>query len=245
MQTSVVETIKAAGLYKDTGRIEQQMLKTLLPNGEVTEHKMSEMDYKDIRTLADELDIMLSLENPIIQGIFAKNAMAIVNAVRCVNVESASGFKGVVGAGRQLDLLLFRPEQFFLDTVRRTTWQRTVALAADLYFIENATSAGTAYTMLDEEAIVLLAHANYAELPCTSAIKITYVAQEYNIQNLDFGIADYQNSYPVLELKEPLTVFPKETILTQVRYYKAGTDQLQPIGVWIKMSSNLRTLTTS
>lgn len=244
MQTSVVEVIKAAGLYKETGRIEQQMLKTILPNGEITEHKMSEMDYKDIRTLADELDIMLSLENPIIQGIFARNAMAIVNAVRCVNVDSASGFKGAVGAGRQLDLLLFRPEQFYLNTAYRTTWQRIVAAAADLWLIEGSTG-GSDLTMGDEQAIVLLAHANFAELPCTSAIQITYVAQAYNIQNLDFGIADYQNAYPVLELKEPLTVFPKETIKTQVRYYKAGTDELQPIGVYIKMSSNLRILSSS
>jgi len=35
MQTSVVESLKAAGLYKETGRIEEQMLKTILPNGEV------------------------------------------------------------------------------------------------------------------------------------------------------------------------------------------------------------------
>jgi len=109
---SVIETLKAAGLYRETGRMAEQTLKTILPDGQITEHLMADIDYYDLKTLADELEILIAQENPWIQALFAKNAVAIANAVRVVQVESASGFKGAVGSGRQLDILRFRAEQF-------------------------------------------------------------------------------------------------------------------------------------
>lgn len=247
MLTSVVEAVKAFGLYRETGRIEEQILKTIAPNGEVREHRMAEIDYKDLIVAADELDIALSLENKFIQSLFAKNAVLIINTIRCVNVESASGFKGTVGSGRQLDMILFRAQQFYNPDnvgVKRTTWERAIASTGSKYFIEGSTAASN-LTMADEEAIVLLGFTNYAELPVCNAIQLTYLSQDYNIQNLDFGVADYMNAYPVLELKQPLIVFPKETIRGQVYYFATGTDWLQPVGVWIKMSENLRALATS
>ena len=144
MNNSVIETLKAVGLYKTpvlqpdgtykpAGRMAEQTLKTTLPDGQVTEHSMAEIDYSDLVTLADELDIMLEQENPWIQALFAKNAVAIANAVRVVNVDSASGFKGAVGSGRQLDILRFRPEQFQDPAVAavaqaRLTWARAMGL---------------------------------------------------------------------------------------------------------------------
>ncbi len=245
MQTSVVEALKAAGLYRETGRIQEQMLKTLTATGETKEHKMAEMDYLDIKTFADELDVALKHENPLIQTLFTKNALGLVNLIRVINVESASGFKGSVGSGRQLDALLLRAEQFYLDGVRRSTWERAIDEADDLYFLEGAAGSGEDLTMEDEEGIAVLGFVNFAELPCCSAWQLTYLAQAANVQVLDFGITDYQNAYPLLELKQPLFLYPKESITSQVRYFRAGTDELQPIGLWIKMSSNLRTLESS
>jgi len=240
--TSVVDALKAANLWKDTGRVPEQLLITVLPSGERTQHKMAEIDYKDIQTLGIELDVALKFENPYIQSLFAKNAVGIVNAARAVNVDSASGFKGSVGAGRQLDFILFRPEQFFLDASLRSTWRRVIANASsDVWFIEGSTS-GSNLTMGDNEAMCLFGFANWAETPCTSAFQLEYLSQLYNIQNLGFQLTDYENSYPIVEMKEPLTVFPKETIRVKVRYNQAGTDYLTPIGLWIKMSSNLRSL---
>ena len=97
---SVVEALKAAGLYQETGRIEKQTVKTITANGEVKQHEMSEMDYLDIKTFADEIDIALKLQNPLVQELFAKNAVGMINLIRAVNVETSSGFKGSVGSGR-------------------------------------------------------------------------------------------------------------------------------------------------
>ena len=240
--TSVVDALKAANLWFDTGRIPVQTLVTVLPDGSQASHKMAEIDYKDIQTLGIELDVALKFENPYIQSLFAKNAMGIVNGMRAVNVDSASGFKGMVGSGRQLDFILFRPEQFFLGAAIRQTWQREIANAsADVYFIEGSTS-GSQLTMGDNECICLFGFADWAETPCVSAYQLEYLSQTYNIQNLNFQLTDYELHYPLVEMAEPLTVFPKETVRLKVCYNQAGTDYLTPIGLWIKMSSDLRSL---
>ncbi|MBA7465875.1 hypothetical protein ES705_48296 [subsurface metagenome] len=254
MQTSVVETLKAAGLYKETGRIEEQMLVTVLPNGERREHKMAEIDYADIKIFADELDIALNLQNPLIQSLYAKNAEGLVNLIRTVNAESASGFKGSVGSGRQLDALLFRAEQFQdpdnATTAARVSWIRTIAAAAgQTQFIVNpgaeAVGSKVALAMANEQGVAILGFANPAAALCVDAVAITYLAQAYNIQNLDFELANPFVGDVIVELKQPLLIFPKESALVTVHYYRAGIDELRPIGLWIKMSSILRTLASS
>ncbi len=254
---SVVESLKAAGLYKDTGRIQEQMLKTILPNGEVREHKMAEINYLDIKIFADELDIALRLQNPLVQGLVAKNADALVGLIRVINCESASGFKGSVGSGRQLDAILLRAEQFqdpdvdatMATTGRRGSWIRAIGAAAGQpNFIEqdfDVDEHGKALPMADEEGIALLGFANPAASPCVDAVQITYLDQLYNIQNLDFELANPFIGDAICELKQPLFIYPKETALVQVNYYRAGTDELRPIGLWVKMASNMRALATS
>jgi len=257
--TSVVEALKAAGLYKETGRIQEQMAVTITASGEEKEHKLAEIDYFDIKTFADELDIALKLQNEYVQSLYAKNATKLVDLIRAVNVESASGFKGAVGSGRQLDAIMLRAEQFQdpdaahpVVPTYRTSWIRNItaamALAGPTNFIESdvaAAAAGTELPMANEEGLAILGFANPAAQLCVDAIQITYIAQDYNIQNLDFELANPFVGDFLVELKQPLLVFPKETARVRVKYYRTGSDELRPIGLWVKMSSNLRALLTS
>jgi len=257
MQTSVVEALKAAGLYKETGRIEEQMVKTITANGEIREHKMSEIDYLDIKTFADEMDIALTLQNEYVQSLYAKNAAGLVNLIRAVNVESASGFKGSVGSGRQLDALMLRAEQFQDPDIAawltaRTTWIRNITAAmvaaGPTNFIERGAGAiahGEELPMATTEGFALLGFANPAAALCVDAVQVTYIAQAYNIQNLDFEMANPFVGDSIVELKQPLYIFPQETALVNVKYYRPGIDELRPIGLWVKMSSNLRLLLSS
>ena len=256
--TSVVESLKAEGLYRDTGRIEEQMLISVLPNGEQKEHKMSEINYLDLKIFADELDIALKLQNPYVQSLYAKNAVGIANLIRAVNVETASGFKGTVGAGRQLDEILLRAEQFQDPDIfpivpnYRTSWIRTItapmAAAGPTNFIEDDTAgvaAGTELAMAVDEGLVILGFANPAAAPCVDAVQIDYLAQAYNIQNLDFELTDVFTGSPICELRQPLFIYPRESARVRAKYYRAGLDEARPIGLWLKMSSNLRNLLTS
>ncbi len=256
MQTSVIESLQAAGLYKETGRIEEQMLKTILPNGEVREHKMAEINYFDLKIFADEIDIALKLQNPLVQALFAKNAIGLVNLIRVINCSSASGFKGSVSSGRQLDAILIRAEQLQdPDTAivaggipgRRASWIRTIG-AGDIGVVSNfiegdwaiASAHGSALPMADEEGIALLGFANPAAAVCVDTLQINYLSQLYNIQNLDFEMANPFIGDSIIELKQPLFLFPKESGLLTVHYYRVGQDELRPIGLWVKMASNLR-----
>ena len=257
---SVVEALKAQDYYKASGRIPEQMLKTITPTGETREHKMSEMDYSDIKIFAEEMDIALQLQNPLVQSLFAKNAATLVSLIRVINTESASGFKGSNGAGRQLDSLLLRAEQFQNPDPaivagglpgRRASWIRPIAaadVAAAANFIERdyafATAHGQDLLMADEEGIAILGFANTAAAPCVDAIQVRYLAQLYNIQNIDFEMANPFIGDAICELKQPLFVYPKESARVQVNYYQVGIDELRPIGLWVKMASNLRTLLT-
>ncbi len=251
MNNSVVAILQAAGLYKESGRMAEQTLKTILPDGQVTEHLMSEIEYADLKTMADELDIMISQENPWIQALFAKNAVAIANAIRVVNVESASGFKGAVGSGRQLDILRFRAEQFQAPSIAgisaRATWDYNEAgapLARD--FIVNPDGLGAwahaDLAMGTTEAILIFGFANPSWWPCTSAIQLTYLARVYNIQNADFNLAQIWEHFPLIELKEPFVLYPREDGRVRVYYNQIGDDLLQPVGLWVKMSQNLRAM---
>ncbi|GAH76092.1 unnamed protein product, partial [marine sediment metagenome] len=246
MNTSVVESLKAAGLYKEEGRMAEQTLKTILPDGQITEHLMAEIDYYDLKTIGDELEILIAQENPWIQALFAKNAVAIANAVRTVNVESASGFKGAVGGGRQLDMLRFRPEQFQNPAVaaaqRRLTWARAMALVpgAGVGYMGQLICAFDALgidghadlLMGTTEAMCIFGFANPSWVPATSAIRIRYIARQYNVQNADFDLAQVWDHFPLIELKEPLIVYPRETVLVEAEYYQNATDEIQPVGLW-------------
>lgn len=260
MQTSVAEALKTAGLYKETGRIQEEMLVTILPNGERREHKMAEIDYSDLKIFADEVDIDLQLQNPLVQSLFAKNAVGLAGLIRAVNVESASGFKGSVGSGRQLDAILLRAEQFqdpdpiILADGRRASWIRPVVvgdIGVVSNFIEGAMSLsvpaahGNPLPMATTEGLALLGFANPAATLCVDTVQITYLAQVYNIQNLDFELANPFIGDAIVELKQPLFIFPQETALVNINYYRSGfNDELRPIGIWVKMSQNLRLLLT-
>ncbi len=246
---TVVETLRAAGLYHDTGRIEEQMLISVLPNGEKREHKMSEINYADIKIFADELDIALRIQNPLVQELFAKNAQGLANLVRVVNVETASGFKGTVGSGRQLDAIMLRAEQFQDPgagaTTPRTSWIRAGIVVGNITFIQSTADTGAELAMATTEGLAILGFVNPAAALCVDAVQLGYLAQLYNIQNCDFELSNPFIGDAIVELKQPFYIFPQETGLVNVRYYRAGQDELRPIGIWVKMASNLRTLATS
>ncbi|MBA7592255.1 hypothetical protein ES708_34433 [subsurface metagenome] len=90
------------------------------------------------------------------------------------------------------------------------------------------------------EAMCIFGFANPSWVPATSAIQITYLGRQYNVQNADFDLAQVWDHYPLIELKEPLIVYPRETVLVEAEYYQNATDEIQPIGLWIKMSQQLR-----
>jgi hypothetical protein len=248
-------------LYQDSDQIiEQQDLITKRPDQQEATHIMGQISFRDLKAFCDELDVALRLENPLIQNLFAKNILSLSQLIRVVNYQTRSGFKGSIGSGNQLDAIMFRSEQFgdpdqANSATLRTSWVRAVAAASTLQFIIAQDALGAnlhgALTMNGvpagslNEAIAILGFSNPAGAPVTSAVQVTYLGVTYNIQNLDFQKATNIFGDPVMELKQPLFVYPGENTSISVRYYTNGSDELQPIGLWVKTSGNLRALATS
>ncbi|MDD5510529.1 MAG: hypothetical protein PHI12_06960 [Dehalococcoidales bacterium] len=253
LKTSVVDAMMAAGMYQSGGKTTQENLLTVAPDGTTTTHIMAEIDYYDLMIFADEMDIILKLQNPLIQNLVAKNAPSIAQLIRGVNYNTRSGYKGSSGSGNALDAIFFHEGQFqnpdAAGIAPRTTWVRNVAAAANLQFIcqPDALGANThaALQLGNNEGFALLGFANEAAAPITTTEQHQYLGVNYNIQNLSYSLANAIYGNSIIELKQPLLVWPNETVLVNVRYFTNGQDELQPIGLWIKTAANLRNMASS
>lgn len=254
--TSMVEALKAKNLYASSGQLGSAQLVVRQPSGKERQYTMEQMDYNDIKIFADEFDVELEQQNPYYSAIFAKNAEGIVNLIRAVNYYSTSGFKGNTGAGRQLDAVLMRAEQTQDPDqggiAARTSWIRTIGAAGTLQYLcqpdalgANIHAALAIQSAIHPEGIFIGGFSNGGASPCIDAIQMVYLADTYNIQNLDFDYVNPEVGDSFVELKQPLFLFPNETILISMRYYKPGIDETRTIGCWIKMASDLRALATS
>ena len=262
LMTSVVDAMKAAPgdsgvAYLSGGQQIEQDLRTVTPDGTARTHIMAQIDNYDLKVFADEMDIVLRLQNPLVQNLVAKNAVSIAQLIRGVNYNTRSGFKGSDGSGNALDAILFHEGQFadpdlntgVLATGMRASWVRAIGAAANLQFICALDALGAnahgVLTMANNEGFALLGFANEAGAPITTTVALQYLGVNYNIQNLSFRLASTIYGNSIIELKQPLLVWPGENCLVTLRYNVNGQDELEPIGVWIKTSANLRSLTNS
>ncbi len=242
------------------GKFPQQDLISIAPDRSQTTHLVSEIEYGDLKIFYDELDVKLKYLNPLVQWLFIKNAGMLGQLVRGVNYYTRSGFKGSGGSGNQLDAILLRAEQFqnpdAAGVAARVDWNRTILVPGSTlqYVCQPDALGANAHAALslsgnpvgtNNEAIVILGFMNPAPTPCTSAFSIQYLGVNYNIQNLSFEKVNMEYGDSIIELAQPLFIWPNENALLQVRYNRAGVDQLEPIGLWIKIATNMRALATS
>jgi hypothetical protein len=246
-------------IYQDSkGKLPQQDLITVRPDGSEFTHLMAEITFSDLKIFFDELDIALRLQDPFIQNLYAKNAKQLAQLVRVVNYNTRSGFKGAVGSGNQLDAVLLRAEQFQDPDVNaataRTTFVRNLPSLncvppATGNFIEAVWTAalghGQPLAAANNEAIALLGFDNTAAAPCNSAYQLQYLGVNFNVQNLGFELNNGVFGDNIVELKQPLFIYPGENALVTVRYYQNGSDELRPIGLWVKTATNLRSMIAS
>lgn len=247
-ERKVRQVMTDAGLYKEGTR--DQLRQDYIAEEEITiagkSYTLSKISYLDSKIFTDELDTILVQQNPLIHEIFAKNAVSLFDAARMVNVNSKQGFKGALASGNELDFTLFMARQFYdpdSSTNKRTTWVRNIASTGSKQYFEGATS-GAALTMGEEEGQVWLAFYNPAQTPCVDAFQITQNTEPFDLQSLDFEQVQEQTGDVIIEFKEPWTLPPEQSGEMSAYYFRTGTDEMRPLGIWIKMAKNLRTLTS-
>jgi len=223
------------------------------------DYDLAKLSNADINRLGDEMDTLVANLNPIIQDLYVKNAQTILNAVRMVQDNSKQGFKGALASGNELDIQFLGP-RLFQDPdaaagTRRTTWVRTITAAIVAYrdcpYINDLTSPIFAppavpveveLTMVEEEALVLLGFVNDAATPCSNGFQITMNRDVYDIQDMDFEMAQPLTGTALWEMKKPWTLPPEQSGWVHLRYFRAGLDECKPIGVWVRMARVTRAL---
>ncbi len=208
-------------------------------------YTLSSISRWDVKIFADELDTQLVTQNPFIHNVYGKNGVSLLDLVRMVNVNTKQGFKGGRGSGNELDHAMFSAPQFYdpdNSESARTTWERTIASTGQKNFFEGAT-AGAEMTMTEEQGLVFLGFYNPATAPCIDGVQIIMNTDAFNIQALDFAQLHVELGDPIIELKAPWTVPPEQSGEMLSHYYKTGTDETQPLGIWIKRARELRSLT--
>lgn len=247
-ERKVRQVMMDAGLYKEGTK--DQLRSDFIAEEEIQlagkSYTLSKISYLDSKIFTDELDTILVQQNPLIHEIYAKNAVSLFDAIRMANVNSKQGFKGALASGNELDFTLFMARQFYdpdNSTVKRVSWVRTIAATGQKNFFEGAT-AGAELTMGEEEAMIWLAFYNPAQVPCVDAFQVIMNTEPFDLQSLDFEQVHEQTGDVIIEFKEPWTLPPEQSGEILSYYFRAGTDEMRPLGVWIKMAKNLRTLAT-
>jgi len=257
-ERKVKAVMTAAGLYKEGSK--EALRSDFIAEEEVTiagkSYTLSKISFLDAKIFTDELDTILVQQNPLIHEIYAKNAVTLFDAVRMVNVNTKQGFKGALASGNELDFTLIMARQLQdpdTGVGRRTTWIRTITpamVAACLAgtpesFLEldaAPTTPPSEELMLEEEGMVWLAFYNPAVTPCIDAFQIQMNTEPFDVQSLDFDQVHLQTGDVIVELKEPWTLPPEQAGLINVYYFRAGTDETRPLGIFIKQAKALRQL---
>lgn len=252
-ERKVRQVMVDAGLYKEGTK--DQLRSDFIAEEDITiagkSYTLAKISFLDSKIFTDELDTILVQQNPLIHEIYAKNAVTLFDAVRMANVNTKQGFKGALASGNELDFTLMMARQFYdpeNSTVKRVSWVRTVTpaqivTAAALNYFEGAT-AGVELTMGEEEAMVWMAFYNPAQTPCIDAFQITMNTEPFDVQSLDFEQVGEHEGDVIVEMKEPWTLPPEQAGKIMAYYFRAGTDETRPLGIWIKMAKHLRGLTT-
>lgn len=245
-ERKVRQVMTDAGLYKEGTR--DALRSDFIAEEEITiagkSYTLSKISFLDSKIFSDEMDTILQNQNPLLYDIFAKNAVTMFDAVRMANVNSKQGFKGALASGNELDFNLFVPKMFYNPDSAgnyRTTWVRVISSSGAKYFFAGS-DGSAAVTMGEEEAMVWLAFYNPAENPVMEEIQIVQNTEPFDIQTMDFEYVQEFMGDPIVELKEPWTLPPEQGGYIQAYYPRTGTDEARPLGIWIKMAKNQRTL---
>ena len=243
---TVKEIMEAAGLYKEGTREElkgQFIEEDTVEIGGKT-YTVSRISYLDSWLFTNELDSILARQNPIIHDVYARAAVNIFDLIRMVNMNTKQGFKGAAASGNELDLMLFAARQFYdPDSTgnARSSWVKAVSSASSKYFMEGS-GGSEELTMAEEEGQIWLGFYNPASQPCVDAVKITMNTEPFNVQTLDFEQVQDEVGDVIIELKEPWTLPPEQSGQVEAYYFRTGTDEMRPLGVWVYMAKNMRAL---
>ena len=216
--------------------------------------KLAYLSRAEVEAILTKLDMLaLNRQNPAIAAMLAEEADSILTAVRMVKTESKEAFRGILGAGANLDIMWLRPQDIGgtilnpAETASLGLWEGTSG-GVYTWLHESWTTGGTKETMIpsqkmaEEGAVIHLGAIDPIEVPKCTAIQFTLAGIPAPPQSLarnirkGFGTQDI----PVMRFEKPIIIGPEKTQLIEVNATTTGGDtKLQLLSLLVAKAESL------
>ena len=216
--------------------------------------KLAALSAEEVDLILMKLDMLaLNRQNPAIAAMMAEEADSILTAIRMVKTETKEAFRGILGAGANLDIMWLRPQDVGGSIMRGTAAVGTLGLwggtgAAVKTWLHTWTTGGTKETMIpsqkmsEEGAVVHLGAIDPIEVPKCTAIQFTLSGLPAPPQSLarnirkGFGTQDI----PVMRFEKPIIIGPEKTQVVEVNATTSRKDtKLQLLSLLIAKAEDL------
>ena len=248
----MVELVTATQLHR--GLIKDHLEETIVWNRALIEPgredptiTLAPFSAKEVETLFQKLNMLaLYREHPGIAAMVAEEADSILVACRKVKTETKQEFRGILGAGANLEIAWLRAK----DVGGRLTDQHTITgkgaygkgSGGGVYSWLNTFTAGTSVdmfpeaTMIEEAGIIFLGFIDPIEVPKVEAVQFTLAGIPCPPQSLAFRINREfggPGSLPFARLEKPVFIGPERKFSVTVNPGISGNSKCEPLALLI------------
>lgn len=217
--------------------------------GPLTGRELQAISAREIQTFNLDYNRLLDEERSIRTARILESAREMAFEIMRHTMDRANQiYGGSLASGDEIGIRLIRPDDMEMGANPATgladSWEFTwVALAAQDVFgaaapndIDLADNAGA-------EAILIVGWSTNHPSPKTESIQGTKFTRDLFVQPLPWDmLTQGRGGIQVIEANPWFVGFPGETFTFDVNVHTVGTDVLRPVGIWMTIGTNLRTM---
>ena len=215
--------------------------------------ELAALSAEEVDLILMKLDMLaLNRQNPAIAAMMAEEADSILTAIRMVKTETKEAFRGILGAGANLDIMWLRPQDVggtilcpAATPAGRYLWAQTTV---QYTWLKTWGTGGTKETMIpsqkmsEEGAVVHLGAIDPIEVPKCTAIQFTLSGLPAPPQSLARNIRKGLGTQdiPVMRFEKPIIIGPEKTQVVEVNATTSLKDtKLQLLSLLIAKAEDL------
>jgi len=187
------------------------------------EPELAALSAEEVALIREQINTIIKEVSPAVKAIIEWGFDAIIQIVRRVKKNVKKPFVGALARGEQLTIMFGVPHYFTKAGTTITSWLFTAAVGYD-WFISG--SGDAAIDVPEEEGLVFLAFANPIDVPRSTVIQLEKGGDLFVPTNLLWELTE---KIPIIRLKSPWIIEPKQNYRVRIRYNTAGDDNTQPI----------------
>jgi hypothetical protein len=215
--------------------------------GNLTRRGLREISQAEVANFNTDYDALIEQEtNPVIKGILEDLRELVFETTRAVMQRANQNYGGALAEGDEIGFLFLRPAHLDVGVGGRPGTVNTFDYAWG--------APGTTDWLGTAAALIELGDNNQAEGMVVGAATDSHPAPKTEaIQFVKFNVPDVviplfwtalrtDRGPRITRFKAPFAAFPGESFRAEVRNAYQGDDELRPVGVYISVGTNLRTL---